>query len=410
MNTGKKVLFITYDGMTDQLGQSQIIPYLQILSKEGYDITLLSTEKKDKLEKEKDLIKKILGDSGIKWEYIMFSSKPPFLSKMYDQWKLNNKVEELHKKEKFDLLHVRSYVPMGAAIKLHYRYGVPYLFDMRGFWVDERVDNGQWNLKNPVYRTLYKIYKKKEKTYLKHAEHIVTLTSKGKNELTQVFKVPAEKISVIPCCADLDHFDYHKISGDQKEYLKKELGINGQTKVLSYLGSLGGWYLTDEMLDFFKVFRSKVNNAVFLFITHNNKDDIIRRAKEKGIDGNTIKVKPAGRKDVPSLLSISDWSIFFIKDAYSKRASSPTKQAEIMAMGIPVVCNDIGDTGKIVNETGAGILVQDFSEKQYEAATELLVNHKEFDKEQIRQSTFKYYDLRNAGEAYKKIYSQLIKV
>ncbi len=41
----KKILFISYDGMTDPLGQSQVIPYLQGLSKKGFHFFLLSCEK-----------------------------------------------------------------------------------------------------------------------------------------------------------------------------------------------------------------------------------------------------------------------------------------------------------------------------------------------------------------------------
>ena len=43
----EKILYISYDGMTDQLGQSQVIPYMQGLAKLGQKITILSAEKKD---------------------------------------------------------------------------------------------------------------------------------------------------------------------------------------------------------------------------------------------------------------------------------------------------------------------------------------------------------------------------
>src|SRR5438874_2415318 len=42
---GKKILFISYDGMTDPLGQSQVIPYLANLSKFGYRFTIFSCDK-----------------------------------------------------------------------------------------------------------------------------------------------------------------------------------------------------------------------------------------------------------------------------------------------------------------------------------------------------------------------------
>ena len=40
-----KILFITYDGLCDQLGESQIIPYFIHLRKK-YEINILSFEKK----------------------------------------------------------------------------------------------------------------------------------------------------------------------------------------------------------------------------------------------------------------------------------------------------------------------------------------------------------------------------
>ena len=45
----KKILYISYDGMTDQLGQSQVIPYLIGLSGKGHQIHILSAEKDENL-------------------------------------------------------------------------------------------------------------------------------------------------------------------------------------------------------------------------------------------------------------------------------------------------------------------------------------------------------------------------
>ena len=58
------VLFISYDGMTDPLGQSQVIPYLQGLSKAGYDIFLLSCEKKQVFDQNKAAIEKLQSFDG----------------------------------------------------------------------------------------------------------------------------------------------------------------------------------------------------------------------------------------------------------------------------------------------------------------------------------------------------------
>ena len=49
-----KVLYLSYDGITDPLGQSQILPYLKGLSQKGYFFYLVGFEKKDAYKKQKE--------------------------------------------------------------------------------------------------------------------------------------------------------------------------------------------------------------------------------------------------------------------------------------------------------------------------------------------------------------------
>jgi len=404
----KKILYISYDGMTDPLGQSQVLPYLAELSKKGYCFTILSFEKKNRYQANRKIIEQITAEASINWVPLFFTSRPPVLSKLYDQWRLLKKAFQLHKKEKYSIIHCRSYIAAAAGLKLKRKKGVAFLFDMRGFWVDERVDNGQWNLKNPFFKLVYRLYKKKENRYLQYANHIISLTHKGKDELVEGYAVSPEKITVIPCCVDLGHFDYTKINDVAREKLKEQLGIHSADKVLSYLGSLGGWYLTEEMLDFYKTLKTQVPGTRFLFITHDSREGILAKAAERGIESCDIITRPAKRDEVPLYLSLSDWSIFFIKDAYSKKASSPTKQGEIMAMGIPIICNDIGDTGFIINSSGAGIVVKELTTEQYTLRISEFKNKRMLSKEKIREAAALFFDLSTGVDRYEATYSQLL--
>jgi glycosyltransferase involved in cell wall biosynthesis len=405
----KKVLYISYDGMTDPLGQSQVIPYLQGLSRFGYQITLLSFEKKTRFEKQSADIRGILDAAGIRWESHFFTKRPPFLSKVYDVWRLKKFAKRLYKKEKFDFTHCRSYVSASAGLELSRRFNVPFLFDMRGFWVDERVDNGQWDLGNPFFRFFYKRYKKKEKAYLKEARHIISLTWKGKEELVNVYGIAADKITVIPCCVDLAHFNYNNNNSNDIRDKKKQLNIRPDDTVISYLGSLGGWYLVREMLDFFAELKKKIPGAKFLFITQDMPKMIFDAAAESGVSEKDIIVQPALRREVPFYLALSDRSIFFIKNAYSKRASSPTKQGEIMAMGIPLICNDIGDTGKIVEASNSGSLVDSFTGTEYDRVISLLEPLNKINRVQIRAAAFEYFDLEKGITKYFDVYKLMLK-
>lgn len=393
--------------MTDPLGQAQVIPYLKGLTRYGYQFTILSFEKPARYRERGECILSLLNECGIKWVVIPFSSKIPVLSKVYDQFRMTNAAMHLLRQEQFSFVHCRSYVAAETGTRLYKKLGIPFLFDMRGFWVDERVDNGQWNLKKPLFKWLYTRYKKKEKQYFSLSSHIISLTHTGKTELVNSYGIDANKITVIPCCVDLDHFDYKKVNGADQVRARTSLGISDKDVLITYLGSLGGWYLTNEMLSFFTALRKQVPGLKFLFITQDAKESVIAKAAQLGIEEGSIIVKAANRNEVPLLLSLSTWSIFFIKDAYSKKASSPTKQGEIMAMGIPVICNDIGDTGKVIKETAAGFLVSRFTKDGYERTVEEIISASKPDPELIRKGAFKFYNLEDGLQKYQQTYAVL---
>ena len=82
------VLFISYDGMTDPLGQSQVIPYLKGLSKKGHKITIISCEKVTRFEKQKAHISQLLNDSNIVWKPVIYSNLPSILSKQLNLFRI----------------------------------------------------------------------------------------------------------------------------------------------------------------------------------------------------------------------------------------------------------------------------------------------------------------------------------
>ncbi len=99
--TGKKnILFISYDGMTDPLGQSQVIPYLAGLTKYGYNFTILSCEKPEKFASHRNYVEGLLRQSNIKWAYIPYHKKPPVHSSRYYVMIKKKKVKELQSKQK----------------------------------------------------------------------------------------------------------------------------------------------------------------------------------------------------------------------------------------------------------------------------------------------------------------------
>jgi len=410
VSTVKKVLFISYDGMTDPLGQSQVIPYLQGLSKAGYKIFLMSCEKEQVFHQNKNYIQQLLDKSNISWIPLNYTKNPPVLSTLLDVIKMRKAAKKLHKAEGIDMVHTRAGVPALVGLWMKKTMGVKFMNDIREFYADSRVEGGMWNKGNILYRTIYKFFAKQESEQVKQSDGIVCLTYAAEKIIkTWPEYKAAVPLEVIPCSADLDLFDYSKIDEKEKTALKTELDINPDDFVISYLGSIGGWYLTTEMLQFCKLLSTRIPAAKFLFISPHRHEEIKAVAAQYEIPADKVLVKKASRVQVPALLSLSSYSIFFIKPCYSKQSSSPTKHGEIMAMGIPVITNGgVGDVEEIVKTTNSGIVINEFTNTVFEQAINEIENKSVYDAAAIRQGAFKWYSLENAIEKYTRIYKTIL--
>ena len=407
----KNVLYLSYDGMTDPLGQSQVIPYLQGLSNEGYQITVISFEKSSRYSLYKDTIKELLEGSGIQWVPLKYYKYPPILSTLFDVWRMNIKAKRLHQEQRVNIVHCRSYLSALVGLSMKKRYGTKFLFDMRGFWANERIEGGIWNQNNIIFNWIYKFFKKKEKLFLEQADYTISLTEDGKKIIHEWGHIQNNPIpiKVIPCCADLSLFNRNEVTSQQAGQLREKLGIDQDDFILLYLGSIGTWYMLDEMLDFFKVLSDYKARARFLFLTKDNPRHILSTASSKGIDNNRLIITSVERNDLPKHMALAHLSVFFIKPVFSKRASSPTKQGELMGMGIPIVCNSgVGDTAEIIRQTNSGAVVANLSEEEYRLVCREIDSLVSLSTDEIRMSAKKYYSLYDGIKAYAGIYKKLL--
>ena len=399
-----RAIYLSYDGMCDPLGGSQVLPYLTGLANLGHRITLVSFEKPERSAEERAQVARTCAEAGIHWYPLTYHKWPPLLSSMYDVQQMRRAADRLHRMEHFDLVHCRSYLPALVGLHMKRRWGIPFLFDMRGFWADERVDGGIWDLSNPVYRTVYRYFKKRETDFLAEAGHIISLTEEGQSVLRERNAV-SRPVSVIPCCVDFAAFA--PIKDSDRAASRALLGIPARAKVVAYLGSFGSWYLVGKMMDFFRVQLERDPLAIFLIVSREPAAEIMAAATAHGIPPEQVVVRPASRADVPKLLAAADYGLFFIKPVFSKKASSPTKMGEFLALELPIVTNgDVGDVARIVEESGAGVVVCGFSEESYRDALDEL-ECLQPDMKRWRGAARRWFDLDAGIESYDGIYADL---
>lgn len=393
--------------MTDPLGQSQVLPYLKGLAKEGFMFHLISFEKEERFEKFRSTIQAICDEAGIIWHPLKYTKKPPLLSTIYDVQRMKSLARQLNKQHAFSIVHCRSYIAALVGLGMKRSFGTKFLFDMRGFWADERIDGNIWSLSNPVFKTVNNYFKRKEIEFFREADHVISLTYNGKHEIEswKEFKENPLKIEVIPCCADLELFDPDKINQMAIVQKQKELNIADSDRIIGYVGSIGTWYMLSEMLDCFKVMKEKNPSLKFLFVTGESPQNILDKASEKSISKGDLIITSCLHKEVPLYISLFDVSIFFIRPTYSKKASSPTKQGEIMAMGIPLICNaGVGDTDKVVKDYNAGIVLEELNDNSYRNMPDPSTV---FNRDLTMKGAEEFYGLDEGVKRYLGVYKRL---
>lgn len=394
--------------MTDPLGQSQVLPYVFGLKKRGYEFHVISFEKMDRYQQHHRTIHQMFKENDVHWHPQDYQLSGGIKTTLKQVRRMHKVAKYLHELHQFDIVHCRSYMPALTGLRMKRKFGTKLIFDMRGFWADERIDGKIWSLESPIFKRIFNYFKRKETEFLLESDYSIIGTENGRDEIATWDSMQGKSINikVIPCCADLDLFDPSKISHDDQVRLKERLGIKQEHFVLGYVGSIGTWYMLSEMLDYFNCLHQSNPNAIFLFVSGEKPEFIKGEAEKKGIDPRSIVVSSTLHSGVPLHISIFDNAIFFIRPSYSKKAASPVKQGEIMAMGIPLICNaGVGDTDSIVMKYKAGTVISELNDETYRAN---FIRKEMFNSDEIMKGAKDYFSLEEGLNQYEWIYKKVL--
>jgi len=402
-----KVLYITYDGLLDQLGQSQILPYLYKLSEKNHHMHIVSFEKSIHTKAEIESLKSDLKSKSINWDFLRFTSNPKLKGKIWDLIKFFIKILTLVRKDNFKFIHARGHVPAMIAFFVHFFSSISYIFDFRGLWADERIDKGSWDTSKYSHNIQYRAMKFLERKLLEKAEHVVVLSEIVTSEIISISNKSHKNITVIPCCADYKHFNLNELTNTNE--IKNNLGISLDSIVIGYIGSVGKMYRVDKLFEFFEICNLEHQNVEFLFITNDLKELSLLKDKYLGeLSMSKFKSVSSHRKDVPKYLSIIDIGLSFIEPSYARQAASPTKLAEYFAMGIPVISSSgVGDTEKIIKLINGGDIINHDNKDELLEAAKNIDKYIQIDSLSIRNKSKKFFDLNQGVEKYHMIYKKM---
>jgi len=391
-----EVLYISLDGIMEPLGYSQVLKYLEHLSKD-YKINLITFEKTDNLKKSNELskIKLICADNNICWHKLKYRKGFLGLSQLINILNLIFVPLTIFLRKNISLVHIRSYMPGIAIPILKVFFNFKLIFDIRGFWPDEKHDRLGWDKASLRYR----FFKKLEIYLMRKADFVVTLTHASKEIIRNNFNIDKASIDVIPTCVDFNEF----------KQIKKT--TNDQIFTIGYLGS------TDTAYDFRKFcflvtqLQKYLNKEIALkVLTKSRIGEISELESLKNNMQIKLDVKFVDRKSLSHEISSFNLLGFCLKENYSVQASMPTKIGEVLACGVPLICNAFNEDIKNLvwgNEVG---LIYNFEEPLLdERLSELfkLIDDPETSLKCI-DTAKKYFSLDKGSEKYNHLYFKFI--
>jgi glycosyltransferase involved in cell wall biosynthesis len=390
-----ETLYISMDGIMEPLGYSQVFKYLEKLS-QHHKINLVTLEKNNDLQKT-DALKLLLqkcSKNNITWYRCKYRNGWFGLAQLINVFILIFLPLYIFLTKKISLIHIRSYMPGIAIPLLSSFFKFKLIFDIRGFWADEKHDRLNWRKDSYKYR----FFKGLERYLMRKADFIVTLTAASQQIISNNFAKPESMIQVIPTCVDCNEFV--RIEGEESSAVIK----------IGYLGSVDTAYDFDKFCFLLSQIIDKYEKNLEFRVFSNQKKEVIEAIlSTQNINVSKLEVGFVDRANLSKELSKLDFLGFCLKENFSIQASMPTKIAEALACGIPIICNAFNsDIKRLIESNRIGLIYsfeEPFNETYLKSLSEIILDHGTADRcINIAKS---YFSLEKGSTMYHAMYSEL---
>jgi glycosyltransferase involved in cell wall biosynthesis len=238
---------------------------------------------------------------------------------------------------------VAAHIFAGAAvIKAAKKYGVPVVFDLKDWFPDSAAAYYKnrvlkWILREGVWRIT--------KHNLDRSDRITTVSP----SLVERLKKYGYDAKLITNGVDTDIFK----PMDSREG-KRMLGLDDDSFVIGYVGSVERWYALDEVIKAFPDILRFQGNAKLVIVGGalftDYKEELKRLANEVGIENEILFTGVVEYKELPKYISAMDVCLIPLAPLLWRNIALPNKFFEYSACGKPILSTPIPDMMKIGGE------------------------------------------------------------
>jgi PEP-CTERM/exosortase A-associated glycosyltransferase len=278
-----------------------------------------------------------------------FLDKLPLLNQLSIIDQLTKRVCEVIEETKPDILHAHSPALTGvAALRAGKKYGIPVVYECRGFWEDAAVDHG--TCKEDGVR--YKLTRALETYVFKNANAVTTICEGLRKDIVGR-GIANEKITVIPNAVDIDKFS---VITHSDQALTEKLQLQDK-KVLGFIGSFYAYEGLLLLLDALPEMISNNPDIRLLLVGGGPQNDLIEsKIKSLNLEQYVVTTGRVPHTEVQSYYSLVD---IFIYPRLAMRLTelvTPLKPLEAMAQGKLVVASDVGGHKELIDDGKTGRL------------------------------------------------------
>lgn len=363
------VLYLTFTGVLEGLGRAQVLAPLLQLAQRGYRYELLSFERSRDLANAASVaeVRDQLRQAKIDWTIVEYRGDGP-TGHVANVRNGISAVLRRCRRGDIGLIHARGYLAASLANSSRRLFGVPYVFDARGYWIDERREGGRrWSGGGA-----YLLGKQVERRLYQEAAAVVTLTELAAEDVRRGMFGPSPSgrpVVAVTTCTDYERFQRH----EGRTLAPLPTDWPADAVVLGLVGSINASYDLDASFALFRRIRFHESRARLLVVSQQVQQfqDLLRRAGVAELD---VSVTAAPHFAMPDYLSRMHWGLLLLNRSFAKRASMPTKLAEFFAVGVrPVAhgCNE--EVEAWVREAGSGLVLENLTPDALENAARAVV-------------------------------------
>lgn len=271
---------------------------------------------------------------------------------------------------------------------------IVFFYDARGAGAEENKYDAIKHHDNSrrKYRIIADTYFLEFKTVLS-ADTVFVVSLVLEKYFKNMYGLNDKKFMLYPCLSDSSKFYF---SPNLRMEVRSKLHISDDTKVFIYSGGVGPWHLSEKLISFFDQLLKHEKNVCMLYLTKDNTniEKVIDKYPEVKTRFLSFSVQ---NKEVHKYLNAADYGLLFRENSIVNNVASPTKFAEYILCGLPVIISEgIGDYSDFTEENNLGVLLKESELRNFEMFDFNNFIRKSFDRTYISDIGLKHFSKESA--------------